>query len=396
MGTGSLARTISAQERKRRAAANALAQTLDDETASATAELDSVLAEMVAVRADLQDDTLREQQLSLADITEVEIFLNIFRFLSTKELGRLACVSRDFGGPPAAGGLVEEASRLWVLARRPELEDSMGGWTKSCLAQRHDLILDATKAMVNRIVIRPSFYDRTSVDQADTSEEVARLLRDEDADPNLSTDAYGTTALAWAARYNNVPTMKVLVEAGADLEKANDSGHTALMIAIQYDSKHAVQWLLEHVARSGDYERRYTAEQVPRLEVIGSFDAMGLSELLLRGIYAYGFAKPSVVQHRAIKPLMSGQDTIAQAQSGTGKTTAFCIGVLQTVDIEDRHTQALILAPTRELAQMIQKVIIALGDYLKCQCVGTTRTLGAPTCLLAHIQRACLRVRWWV
>ena len=104
------------------------------------------------------------------------------------------------------------------------------------------------------------------------------------------------------------------------------------------------------------------------IEAIDSFDAMGLSEPLLRGIYAYGFEKPSAIQQRAIKPLMSGQDTIAQAQSGTGKTAAFGIGVLQTVDIEDRRTQALILAPTRELALQIQKVVVALGDYLKISC----------------------------
>ena len=97
------------------------------------------------------------------------------------------------------------------------------------------------------------------------------------------------------------------------------------------------------------------------IEAIDSFDAMGLSEPLLRGIYAYGFEKPSAIQQRAIKPLMSGQDTIAQAQSGTGKTAAFGIGVLQTVDIEDRRTQALILAPTRELALQIQKVVDAMN-----------------------------------
>ena len=49
------------------------------------------------------------------------------------------------------------------------------------------------------------------------------------------------------------------------------------------------------------------------------------------------------------------------------KTAAFGIGVLQTVEIEDRRTQALILAPTRELALQIQKVVVALGDYLKVQ-----------------------------
>jgi len=106
----------------------------------------------------------------------------------------------------------------------------------------------------------------------------------------------------------------------------------------------------------------------PEIEVIDSFDAMGLVEPLLRGIYAYGFEKPSAIQQRAIKPLMSGRDTIAQAQSGTGKTAAFTVGVLQQVDLTDPGTQALILAPTRELALQIQKVVIALGDYLKVAC----------------------------
>ena len=94
---------------------------------------------------------------------------------------------------------------------------------------------------------------------------------------------------------------------------------------------------------------------------------MGLKEDLLRGIYSYGFEKPSAIQQRAIKPLIMMRDTIAQAQSGTGKTAAFGIGVLQTIEIEDRRTQALILAPTRELALQIQKVVVALGDYLKVQ-----------------------------
>jgi len=52
-------------------------------------------------------------------------------------------------------------------------------------------------------------------------------------------------------------------------------------------------------------------------ETIEAFDDMGLPEELLRGIYAYGFEKPSAIQQRAIKPVMLGRDLIAQAQSGT-------------------------------------------------------------------------------
>ena len=59
---------------------------------------------------------------------------------------------------------------------------------------------------------------------------------------------------------------------------------------------------------------------------------------------------------------------IAQAQSGTGKTATFAIGILQQLDVSQKDCQALVLAPTRELAQQIQKVVIALGDYMSAQC----------------------------
>lgn len=111
-------------------------------------------------------------------------------------------------------------------------------------------------------------------------------------------------------------------------------------------------------------------------EVITSFDNMNLKEDLLRGIYAYGFEKPSAIQQRAIAPVLAGHDTIAQAQSGTGKTATFSISVLQKCDTQLRKTQALILAPTRELANQIHKVVKNLGDFLKVSvhaCVGGTR-----------------------
>eukprot|EP00178_Gracilaria_changii_P016510 TRINITY_DN4747_c0_g1_i1.p1 TRINITY_DN4747_c0_g1~~TRINITY_DN4747_c0_g1_i1.p1 ORF type:complete len:396 (+),score=63.09 TRINITY_DN4747_c0_g1_i1:90-1277(+) len=102
--------------------------------------------------------------------------------------------------------------------------------------------------------------------------------------------------------------------------------------------------------------------------IIDDFEHMGLNEKLLRGIYAYGFVKPSAIQQRAIMPLVKGRDVIAQAQSGTGKTATFTIGILQNIDFSLKEVQALILAPTRELAIQIQKVVLALGDYLEARC----------------------------
>jgi len=103
-------------------------------------------------------------------------------------------------------------------------------------------------------------------------------------------------------------------------------------------------------------------------EVCENFDDMSLKEELLRGIYAYGFEKPSAIQQRAIVPCIKGMDVIAQAQSGTGKTATFSIAILEKIDTGLRECQALILAPTRELAQQIQKVVMSLGDYMGAQC----------------------------
>ena len=98
--------------------------------------------------------------------------------------------------------------------------------------------------------------------------------------------------------------------------------------------------------------------------VTESFDAMNLKEDLLRGIYAYGFEKPSAIQQCAIMPVLTGADVIAQAQSGTGKTATFAISILQMLDVSRRECQALVVAPTRELVNQIQKVVVALSDYM--------------------------------
>jgi translation initiation factor 4A len=143
--------------------------------------------------------------------------------------------------------------------------------------------------------------------------------------------------------------------------------------------------------------------------VCETFDDMELREDLLRGIYAYGFEKPSAIQQRAIVPVVKGHDTIAQAQSGTGKTATFSVGILQKLDVSSRYCQALVLAPTRELAQQIQKVCLSLGDYMNIQCMaciggtnvrddmrrledGVHVVVGTPGRVFDMINRRALRV----
>lgn len=107
-----------------------------------------------------------------------------------------------------------------------------------------------------------------------------------------------------------------------------------------------------------------------------SFDELNINENLLRGIYGYGFEKPSMIQHKAIPVLSSGKDVIAQAQSGTGKTGAFSIGSLCNVDETLKNTQILVLSPTRELAEQTFQVMKELASYTEisfCKVVGGTR-----------------------
>jgi len=134
---------------------------------------------------------------------------------------------------------------------------------------------------------------------------------------------------------------------------------------------------------SGERRNLMRPEDLEKLEfntsedvkVTKSFNDMNLPELLLRGIYGYGFEHPSAIQQRAIVPIGQGRDVIAQSQSGTGKTATFAIGALQAVDTTLREPQVLILAPTRELASQTQRVLLALGNFMKVKvhcCIGGT------------------------
>jgi translation initiation factor 4A len=94
-------------------------------------------------------------------------------------------------------------------------------------------------------------------------------------------------------------------------------------------------------------------------------DVEQLDPNLLRGIYAYGFDNPSIIQQKSILSLFDRKDMIAQAQSGTGKTGAFSVGVLQNIDTSVKKVQGVILAPTRELAKQIHDVVTGLGSFMK-------------------------------
>jgi ATP-dependent RNA helicase len=131
--------------------------------------------------------------------------------------------------------------------------------------------------------------------------------------------------------------------------------------------------MVEKTKKHVSQDENMVIESNESLTLVQSFDELRLNEQLLRGLYAYGFDKPSAVQKRAIFPIIKRRDVIVQSQSGTGKTCVFTLGALQNTDLAVREPQVLILSPTRELAEQTQKVCMALGDYMQVKvhcCIG--------------------------
>jgi len=114
-----------------------------------------------------------------------------------------------------------------------------------------------------------------------------------------------------------------------------------------------------------EVEKSDESDYVYNTEEINNWDELEIDTNLLRGIYAYGFEKPSPIQKKAIKPIIIGKDIIAQAQSGTGKTATFTIGALSRVNTESDTTQILCLSPTRELSIQTANVMKGIGSMIK-------------------------------
>jgi len=102
----------------------------------------------------------------------------------------------------------------------------------------------------------------------------------------------------------------------------------------------------------------------PTKQNFNTWEEIGLKPELHRGIFGYGFENPSPIQQKAILPVLSGRDVIAQAQSGTGKTGTFVISSLQKIDLNMKSTQIVLLAPTHELASQIANVVQQIGNFM--------------------------------
>ncbi len=140
-----------------------------------------------------------------------------------------------------------------------------------------------------------------------------------------------------------------------------------------------------------------------------SFPELGLTAEILKAIDALGFEEPSPIQQQAIPPLMRGSDIVAQAPTGTGKTAAFAIPIMERVEPHQRNVQALVLTPTRELAVQVAEAAYAIGRHRRVSVLpiyggqayehqlrglraGAHVVVGTPGRVMDHIRRGTLQL----
>ena len=141
-----------------------------------------------------------------------------------------------------------------------------------------------------------------------------------------------------------------------------------------------------------------------------SFEDLGLDEKSLKSLKNLGFKNPTPIQEKSIPELISGHDTVGLAQTGSGKTLAFSLPMMQSIDPEINAVQAIVLVPTRELAQQVLEVVTSLGDSRKIRAVGllgghsvkddlrnldqpTQIIVGTPGRIIDHLQRNTLTLK---
>lgn len=140
-----------------------------------------------------------------------------------------------------------------------------------------------------------------------------------------------------------------------------------------------------------------------------TFEQLGISPKVLKALEDMGFEEPSPIQSRTIPLLLRGSDVIGQAQTGTGKTAAFGVPIVERLEPRARHVQALVLTPTRELAIQVAQEITRIGKYSHVKAVpiyggqaierqirllrqGIDVVIGTPGRIMDHMRRGTLRL----
>ncbi|HWQ61100.1 MAG TPA: DEAD/DEAH box helicase, partial [Negativicutes bacterium] len=141
----------------------------------------------------------------------------------------------------------------------------------------------------------------------------------------------------------------------------------------------------------------------------GFFGGIQLSKKILAAITEMGFEEPSPIQTQTIPLVASGRDVVGQAQTGTGKTAAFGIPIMEKINPDSRQIQALVLTPTRELANQVAEELAKIGKFRRVKTLpvyggqaidrqirairfGVQVVIGTPGRLLDHIRRGTIKL----
>ena len=151
--------------------------------------------------------------------------------------------------------------------------------------------------------------------------------------------------------------------------------------------------------------------QTENTQEITSFEDLHLDRKILAALKDMGFEEPSPIQKGAIPLALEGEDLIGQAQTGTGKTAAFGIPIIQKINEKDRHIQALVMSPTRELCIQVADEISKIGRTKRVRVLpvyggqpierqirslkrGIQVVIGTPGRLLDHIRRGTIDLEY--
>ena len=165
------------------------------------------------------------------------------------------------------------------------------------------------------------------------------------------------------------------------------------------------------VKEAAETEETSETEQEEKEDKRMRYDQSGLDERIIHAVSEMGFEYMSPIQEAAIPVMMEGKDIIGQAQTGTGKTAAFGIPLLQKVDSTDKHLQAIVLCPTRELAMQAAddirdfakympgvKVLAVYGGQdisrqIRALSAGVQIVVGTPGRVMDHMRRHTLKTQ---
>ena len=156
--------------------------------------------------------------------------------------------------------------------------------------------------------------------------------------------------------------VEAVVEDTRDAEIADTTGAADDAAAIEVEDD--VVKVTEPAEAAEVAEAAEAAEPATEEEPENGFETLGLPDKVIEAVKRVGFEQPSPIQAQTIPLLMEGRDVVGLAQTGTGKTAAFALPVLSQIDPKQRHPQALVLAPTRELALQVSDSFQSFADHL--------------------------------